>query len=75
MVEHHLAKVRVAGSNPVVRSKEGQLRRDKRGPKILRAYRQERFDAMWQYVVPGAVPRVKQLVKDNRCDDFIEVRP
>jgi hypothetical protein len=25
--------------------------------------------------VPGAVPWVKQLVKDNRTDDFIEVRP
>jgi hypothetical protein len=23
----------------------------------------------------GAAPRVNQLVRDNRCDDFIEVRP
>ena len=49
-------------------------KRSKDFERILRAYRQERFDAVWWYVVPGAVPRVKQLVKDNRCDDFIEVR-
>ena len=28
LVEHHLAKVRVAGSNPVVRSKESAGQRD-----------------------------------------------
>jgi hypothetical protein len=28
LVEHHLAKVRVAGSNPVVRSKKGQVAAD-----------------------------------------------
>jgi len=50
-------------------------KRSKDFERILRAYRQERFDAVWWYVVPGAVPRVKQLVKDNRCDDFIDVRP
>jgi hypothetical protein len=31
LVEHHLAKVRVAGSNPVVRSKKVQVRALRRG--------------------------------------------
>ncbi len=34
MVEHHLAKVRVAGSNPVVRSKNVQVTRGPRGPSV-----------------------------------------
>jgi hypothetical protein len=50
-------------------------KRSKDFERILRAYRQERFDAVWWYVVPGAVPRVKQLVADNRVDDFVDVRP
>ena len=50
-------------------------KRSKDFERILRAYRQERFDAVWWYVLPGAVPRVKKLVSDNRCDDFIDVRP
>jgi hypothetical protein len=50
-------------------------KRSKDFERILRAYRQERFDAVWWYVVPGAAPRVKQLVADNRVDDFVEVRP
>ncbi len=50
-------------------------KRSKDFERILRSYRQERFDAVWWYVVPGAVPRVKKLVKDNRVDDFVEVRP
>jgi len=50
-------------------------KRSKDFERILRAYRQERFDAVWWYVVPGAVPRVVKLVNDNRVDDFVEVRP
>lgn len=50
-------------------------KRSKDFERILRAYRQERFDKVWWYVVPGAVPRVAKLVADNRVDDFIEVRP
>ena len=50
-------------------------KRSKDFERILRAYRQERYDAIWWYVLPGAVPRVKKLVSDNRCDDFIDVRP
>ena len=39
MVEHHLAKVRVAGSNPVVRSRESPgsgVARDKNPPFVAR---------------------------------------
>jgi hypothetical protein len=50
-------------------------KRSKDFERILRAYRQERFDKVWWYVLPGVVPRVAKLVKDNRVDDFIEVRP
>jgi len=50
-------------------------KRSKDFERILRAYRQERFDKVWWYVLLGAVPRVAKLVKDNRVDDFIEVRP
>lgn len=49
-------------------------KRSKDFERILRAYRQERYDLVWWYVVPGAVPRVTKLVKDNRVDDFVEVR-
>jgi hypothetical protein len=41
---------------------------------ILRAYKQERFDRVWWYVVAGAVPRLHRLVEENRADDFIDVR-
>lgn len=49
-------------------------KRSKDFERILRDYRQERYDKIWWYVVPGAVPRVKKLVKENRSDDFIDVR-
>jgi hypothetical protein len=49
-------------------------KRSKDFERILRAYRQERFDEIWWYVVPGAVERVRRLVEDNRCDDFVDVR-
>lgn len=50
-------------------------KRSKDFERILRAYRQESFDKVWWYVLPGAVPRVERLVLDNRVDDFISVRP
>jgi hypothetical protein len=50
-------------------------KRTKDYERILRAYRQEQFDLVWWYVVPGAVARVRKLVLDNRCDDFVDVRP
>ena len=49
-------------------------KRSKDFERILRAYRQEKFDKVWWYVLPGVVPRVTKLVNENRVDDFIEVR-
>lgn len=42
--------------------------------RIVDAYRHERFDIVWWYVVPGAVVRVDSLVRAGQADDFIEVR-
>ncbi len=50
-------------------------KRTKDFERILRAYKQEKFDEIWWYVVPGAVGRVAKLVRDNRADDFVSVRP
>jgi hypothetical protein len=50
-------------------------KRTKDFERILRAYKQEKFDEVWWYVVPGAVERVTKLVRDNRADDFVSVRP
>jgi hypothetical protein len=50
-------------------------KRSKDFERILRAYRQEKVDKVWWYVLPGVVPRVSKLVKEHRVDDFIEVRP
>ena len=50
-------------------------KRTKDYERILRSYTQERFDQVWWYVVPGAVPRLTKVVADNRADDFVEVRP
>ena len=49
-------------------------KRSKDFERILRSYRQERYDLVWWYVVPGALDRVRKLVVDNRCDDFVDVR-
>ena len=49
-------------------------KRSKDFERILRAYKQEKFDQIWWYEVPGAVERVTKLVKDNRADDFVSVR-
>ena len=49
-------------------------KRSKDFERILRAYRQEKFDYVWWYVLPGVVPRVTRLVNENRVDDFVEVR-
>lgn len=50
-------------------------KRTKDYERILRSYKQERYDLVWWYVVPGAVDRVARMVLDNRADDFVEVRP
>lgn len=49
-------------------------KRSKDFERILRAYKQEKFDEIWWYVVPGAVARVTKLVEENRADDFVSVR-
>jgi hypothetical protein len=41
---------------------------------ILKAYRQERFDKVVWYVLPGQFDRVKDIVRRNRAADLIEVR-
>jgi hypothetical protein len=50
-------------------------KRSKDYERILRAYSHERVDAVWWYVVRGALPRVAKLIEENRVDDLIEVRP
>lgn len=50
-------------------------KRTKDYERILRSYKQERYDLVWWYVVPGAADRVAKMVLDNRADDFVEVRP
>jgi hypothetical protein len=50
-------------------------KRTKDFERILRSYKQERFDLIWWYVLPGTLPRLRTVVADNRADDFVEVRP
>ena len=49
-------------------------KRTKDFERILRSYKQERFDQVWWYVLPGALPRLSKVVADNRADDFVDVR-
>jgi len=50
-------------------------KRSKDFERVLRSYRQEHYAAVLWYVVPGAVARVTKLVVDNKCDDFVRIRP
>jgi len=50
-------------------------KRTKDFERILRSYKQERFDLVWWYVLPGTLPRLRSVVADNRADDFVDVRP
>jgi hypothetical protein len=50
-------------------------KRTKDFERILRSYKQERFDLVWWYVLPGTLPRLSRVVADNRADDFVDVRP
>ena len=50
-------------------------KRTKDYERILRSYKQEKYDLVGWYVVPGAVDRVVKMVQDNRADDFVQVRP
>lgn len=49
-------------------------KRSKDYERILTAYKQERFDAVWWWVLPRVVERVRSVVKDNRASDFVTVR-
>lgn len=40
---------------------------------ILTSYLRQKYDAVWWYVAPGVVPRLRQIVKDNRSDDLVSV--
>jgi hypothetical protein len=42
---------------------------------ILTAYTQEQYDAVWWYVGPGTVERVRKVVKDHRANDYVTVKP
>lgn len=42
---------------------------------ILRTYLTESYDAIWWYVRPRVVPRLKEIVRRNRADDLVSVRP
>jgi hypothetical protein len=43
--------------------------------RILRSYKQERFDLVLWYVLPCTLSRLRKVVADNRADDYVEVRP
>jgi len=49
-------------------------KRTKDYERILRSYKQERFDQVWWYVLPGVLPRLSKVVVNNRADDFVDVR-
>lgn len=42
---------------------------------VIKAYLSERYTEVWWYVRPNRVDAVRQIVKRQRTDDFIEVRP
>ena len=41
---------------------------------ILAAYLQENYDAVWWYVAPKTLERVREIVRENRADDFVKVK-
>lgn len=49
-------------------------KRSKDFERILVAYKQERFDEVWWYVLPRVVERVSNLVRQNRAADFVSIR-
>lgn len=49
-------------------------KRSKDYERILLAYKQERYDEVWWYVLPRVVERVRGVVRDNRATDFMTVR-
>lgn len=41
---------------------------------ILHAYMQESYDAVWWYVSRRTVARVREIVRENRADDFVTIK-
>ena len=42
---------------------------------ILQSYITQDYEAVWWYVAPGVVPRLRKIVADNNSDDFVSVEP
>ena len=40
---------------------------------ILQSYITQDYEAVWWYVAPGVVPRLRKIVADNNSDDFVSV--
>lgn len=40
---------------------------------ILQSYITQNYDAIWWYVSPGVVSRLRRIVAENRADDFVSV--
>jgi hypothetical protein len=49
-------------------------KRSKDLDRIISAYRQEHYDRIVWYVLPRQQDRLKQIVRRQRADDYIEVR-
>ncbi len=43
--------------------------------RILLGYKQERYDKVWWFARPGLVPRLADIMKTNRVDDLVDIRP
>lgn len=43
--------------------------------RILLGYKQERYDKVWWFARPGLVPRLSDIMKKNRVDDLVDIRP
>jgi hypothetical protein len=41
---------------------------------IIRGYKRESYDQVWWYVLYPTVARVKEILRDNKADDFVTVR-
>jgi hypothetical protein len=51
-------------------------RKDRRAmERMIRQYDHENVDEIWWYVTPGRVDRTREIVRELRADDRIEVRP
>lgn len=42
--------------------------------RVIRGYKEERYDAVWWFARPAIAGRIKEIVRANRVDDLIEVK-